>query len=229
MTILPFDVPQSWAKILKEELKKPYLVRLKAFLVQEKLAGHIVYPSEMNIFQALSLTPFDKVKVVLIGQDPYHGPGQAHGLSFSVPKGVAIPPSLQNIFKEIHDDVELPIPSSGNLEGWARQGVLLLNATLTVRAGEPLSHHKKGWEEFTDAIVEKIATEKKNIVFMLWGKNAQEKCLRFSHILQDNHLILTAAHPSPYSANKGFLGCKHFSKTNTYLVEHGLEPINWGV
>lgn len=227
MTILPFDLPSTWASLLKEELKKPYLVRLKAFLVQERLAGHIVYPAETNIFRALELTPFDKVKVVLVGQDPYHGPRQAHGLSFSVPKGVPAPPSLQNIFKEILSDVGIPIPSSGCLESWAKQGVLLLNATLTVREGEPLSHHKKGWEEFTDAIIERIASQKKHVVFILWGKNAQEKCDRFSSLLQANHLVLTAAHPSPYSANKGFLGCKHFSKTNEYLVAHGKEPIQW--
>jgi len=165
----------------------------------------------------------------LMGQDPYHGPGQAHGLSFSVQKGLAMPPSLQNIFKELADDLKLPIPSSGCLEGWAKQGVLLLNATLTVRAGEPLSHHKKGWEEFTDAIIEKIATRKKHVVFMLWGKNAQEKCERFSHLLHENHLVLMAAHPSPYSANKGFMGCHHFSKANAYLAEHGLDPIRWEV
>jgi len=229
MTSLPFDVPLSWAPVLKDELKKPYLVRLKAFLAQERFAGHTIYPSEKNIFRALELTPFDKVKVVLVGQDPYHGPGQAHGLSFSVPRGIQAPPSLQNIFKELLSDLGIPVSSTGCLEGWAKQGVLLLNATLTVREGEPLSHHKKGWEELTDAIIEKIAEQKSHVVFILWGKNAQEKCERFSHLLNQKHLVLTAAHPSPYSANKGFLGCKHFSKTNAYLVAHGLEPIQWAV
>jgi uracil-DNA glycosylase len=229
MTLLPFDLPRSWAEVLKDELKKSYLVRLKAFLAQEQFLGHIVYPSEKNIFRALELTSFDNVKVVLVGQDPYHGPGQAHGLSFSVPQGIRPPPSLQNIFKELLSDLGIPVPSTGCLEPWAKQGVLLLNATLTVREAEPLSHHKKGWEEFTDAIIQRIAERKKHVVFMLWGKNAQEKCERFSHLLKDNHLVLTAAHPSPYSANNGFFGCKHFSQANAYLVAHGLEPIQWSV
>lgn len=229
MAIIPFDLPPSWAMRLTSELTKPYVAELKAFLEQEKWAGRTVFPTENLIFNALKLTPFDKVRVVIVGQDPYHGPGQAHGLSFSVPQGVSIPPSLQNIYKELFQDLGIKPPSHGCLVSWAEQGVLLLNATLTVRAGEPLSHHKKGWEEFTDAIIEAIAKERKNVVFLLWGKNAQEKCFRFSSLLTKSHLVLTAPHPSPYSAHNGFLGCKHFSKTNAYLHSHGLPTINWEI
>ena len=224
--MIPFTVPPSWAEPLRHELQKPYLLRLKAFLEQEKWAGHAVYPQEGQVFQALELTPFEAVRVVLVGQDPYHGPGQAHGLSFSVRPGVSIPPSLQNIYKELQSDLNVPPAPHGCLTAWAEQGVLLLNATLTVRAGEPLSHHKKGWEEFTDAIIEAVARRRQHIVFLLWGKNAQEKCQKFSEAL-GSHLVLTAAHPSPYSARNGFLGCRHFSKTNEYLVQHSLPPINW--
>ena len=227
--MIPFSVPSSWAEPLKGELQKPYLLRLKAFLEQEKWAGRAVYPPEEQVFQALALTPFDSVRVVLVGQDPYHGPGQAHGLSFSVRPGVAIPPSLQNIYKELQSDLKIPPAAHGCLTAWAQQGVLLLNATLTVRAGEPLSHHKKGWEEFTDAIIEAIARSRSHVVFMLWGKNAQEKCQKFLDCLKDSHLVLTAAHPSPYSAQSGFFGCRHFSKANEYLVQHGFRPINWTV
>jgi uracil-DNA glycosylase len=227
MSFIPFDIPPSWALPLAEELRKPYLIQLKSFLEQEKWAGHTVFPPEDQIFQALKLTPFDMVRVVIVGQDPYHGLGQAHGLSFSVRPGVSIPPSLQNIYKELNEDLGIKPASHGCLVSWAQQGVLLLNATLTVRAGEPLSHHKKGWEEFTDAIIETIARHRQHVVFLLWGKNAQEKCQKAASLLQTSHLVLTAAHPSPFSANNGFLGCRHFSKTNAYLQSHGLAPINW--
>jgi uracil-DNA glycosylase len=226
---LPFELPPSWEGVLREELKKPYLTALRAFLEKEWLQGVTVFPKRHEIFRALQLTPFDKVKVVLVGQDPYHGEGQAHGLCFSVPKGIDPPPSLENIYKEMKSDLGSTPPSHGCLEGWAHQGVLLLNATLTVRKGEPLSHHKKGWELFTDAIIETVAKKKKNIVFLLWGKSAQEKCQRFLHLLQDNHYVLMAAHPSPFSARLGFFGSKHFSKTNAYLQEHHIAPINWEV
>ena len=225
--MIPFTVPSSWAEPLCHELQKPYLLRLRAFLEQEKWAGQAVYPPIGQIFQALELTPFDAVRVVLVGQDPYHGPAQAHGLSFSVRPGVAIPPSLQNIYKELKSDLNIPPASHGCLTAWARQGVLLLNATLTVRSEQPLSHHKKGWEEFTDAIIEALARRRQHVVFLLWGKNAQEKCLKISDLLKDSHLVLTAAHPSPYSAHNGFFGCRHFSKTNEFLVQHSLPPINW--
>ncbi len=227
--MIPFSIPPSWANALGHELQKPYLVRLKAFLEQERWAGNTVYPPEDQIFHALALTPFDAVRVVLVGQDPYHGPGQAHGLSFSVRPGVAIPPSLQNIYKELQSDLGIPPASHGCLTSWAQQGVLLLNATLTVRAGEPLSHHKKGWEEFTDSIIEAVARNHQHIVFILWGKNAQEKCQKFSDLLKDSHLVLTAAHPSPYSAHSGFFGCRHFSKTKNYLAQHSLPPIDWAL
>jgi uracil-DNA glycosylase len=227
MAFLPFDIPQSWAVPLKEESHKPYFIQLRAFLEQEKLAGRTVFPPEDQIFQAMKLTPFDKVRVVIVGQDPYHGLGQAHGLSFSVRPGVAIPPSLQNIYKELSQDLGIQPASHGCLISWAQQGVLLLNATLTVRAGEPLSHHKKGWEEFSDAIIEVIAKQRQHVVFLLWGKNAQEKCQKVSSLLRAAHLVLFAPHPSPFSAHNGFLGCRHFSKTNDYLQSCGLPPINW--
>ena len=227
--MIPFSVPSSWSGPLRHELQKSYLLRLKAFLEQEKWSGRAVYPPEDQIFQALALTPFDAVRVVLVGQDPYHGPLQAHGLSFSVRPGVAIPPSLQNIYKELQSDLGIPPASHGCLTSWAKQGVLLLNATLTVRAGEPLSHHKKGWEECTDAIIEAVARSRRHVVFMLWGKNAQEKCQKFSDLLKDSHLVLTAPHPSPFSAHSGFFGCRHFSKANDFLVQHSLQPIDWAL
>jgi uracil-DNA glycosylase len=224
-----FDLPPSWANVLRQELQKPYLGKLAAFLEQERWKNHIVFPQEHEVFQALQLTPFENVNVVIVGQDPYHGPGQAHGLCFSVQPTVAIPPSLQNIYKEMQSDLGIVPAKHGCLTSWAHQGVLLLNATLTVRQGEPLSHHKKGWEEFTDAIIEAVATQKKHVVFILWGKNAQEKCQKLSAALHAHHLVLTAAHPSPYSAPHGFFGCKHFSKANQYLSEHGLKPIHWEI
>ena len=185
---------------------------------------HAVYPPGPSIFEAFNLTPFDKVKVVILGQDPYHGDGQAHGLSFSVPDGIKPPPSLVNIFKELHQDLSIPIPKSGNLTKWAKQGVLLLNATLTVRAKTPGSHQKKGWEQFTDAAIRSLSNEKEGLVFMLWGRFAQEKESLIDH---QKHFILKAAHPSPFSAHNGFFKCRHFSKTNDILKKLGKEPIDW--
>lgn len=216
-------IHESWKKHLQDEFKKDYFKNLTDF-VKNEYKSAVVYPPGQYIFHALNTTPFDKVKVVILGQDPYHGPKQAHGLSFSVNKGVRIPPSLQNIYKELHSDLKLPIPPHGNLENWAKQGVLLLNATLTVRASSPGSHQKKGWEIFTDAIIAALNKDKENLVFMLWGKYAQEKG---QIIDSDKHLVLKAAHPSPYSAANGFFGCKHFSKTNDYLSAHGISPIDW--
>jgi uracil-DNA glycosylase len=226
--IIAFELPSSWISPLKDQLSLPYLRELKAFLEIEALAGHTVYPPKNQIFEALRLTPFDAVKVVIVGQDPYHGEGQAHGLCFSVLPGIALPPSLKNIYKELQEDIQIPPASHGCLASWAQQGVLLLNTTLTVRKGEPLSHYKQGWEKFTDAIIEAIARQKQHIVFILWGKNAQEKCLQFSDALQ-SHCVLTAAPPSPFSAASGFFGCRHFSKTNAYLQEHGKTPIQWAL
>lgn len=216
---------KSWYEKLKEEIQKPYITELKAFLEQEKLDGKVIYPEESLVFHAFSKTPYDQVKVVIIGQDPYHGKGQAHGLSFSVPHGIRQPPSLQNIFKELQNDLRLTPPSHGCLESWAEQGVLLLNATLTVRAGEPKSHYGKGWEEFTDAVIEHLSQRSDPFVFLLWGKSAQEKGCKLLHT---HHLVLSAAHPSPYSAT-AFFGCKHFSKTNAFLKSVGKEPINWQI
>lgn len=227
--IAPFILETSWQKALAEELQKPYLFQLAAFLEEEykRQPGHI-HPSKDLIFNAFSQTPYDKVKVVIMGQDPYHGFGQAHGLSFSVPMGVKPPPSLQNIYKELKEDLSLPIPSHGCLLSWARQGVLLLNATLTVRNSEANSHHGVGWEQFTDAVIKKLFERDDPLLFVLWGKFAQEKC---KHIRPNGkqHGILTAAHPSPFSAHNGFLGCKHFSQINQWLAEHNKEPIDWNL
>jgi uracil-DNA glycosylase len=214
----------SWKKVLNQEFEKDYFKQLKQFLVEEKRKGAHIYPPGNQIFAALDHTPLDDVKVVLLGQDPYHGHGQAHGLCFSVNDGVRFPPSLQNIFKELKEDCGCEIPLSGNLTKWADQGVLLLNATLTVRANEAGSHQNKGWETFTDQIIKTISDTKKHIVFILWGRFAQGK---ETLIDAQKHLILKAAHPSPFSAYNGFFGCKHFSKTNTYLNNNGLTEINW--
>jgi len=213
----------SWKEQLKEEFDKPYFKSLAEF-VRAEYASKTVYPPPACIFQALDLVPFDQVRVVILGQDPYHGSGQAHGLCFSVPEGVPMPPSLQNIFKEIHQDLGLPIPKSGNLKHWADQGVLLLNATLTVAAGAAGSHQKKGWEEFTDAIIRKLSDGREGLVFLLWGAYAQKKG---AHIDRAKHLVLEAPHPSPLSAHNGFFGCRHFSKTNEYLLSRGQKPIEW--
>ncbi len=219
-------IESSWKEVLQHEFSKPYFLQIVTFLKTEKMAGKIIYPPGALIFNAFNTTPFDKVKVVLIGQDPYHGPGQAHGLSFSVPDGIPPPPSLINIFKELYTDIGMPIPSRGNLTHWAEQGVLLLNASLTVRANEPMSHSKIGWAEFTDTVITKISQLKKNMVFLLWGKFAQEKQVLID---ETRHHILKAAHPSPFSADKGFFGCRHFSKTNKYLSDHGIDPIDWKI
>ncbi len=216
----------SWLERLEEEFHKPYMKQLEAFLKSERDAE--VYPPVEQIFNAFCFTPFDQVKVVIMGQDPYHGSGQAHGLSFSVPKGVAVPPSLQNIFKEIKSDLGIEPPPHGSLVGWAKQGVLLLNATLTVRANEPKSHFGRGWETFTDRVVELLCEKKEAIVFLLWGKSAYDK---FGQVAEKakHHWVLTAPHPSPFSAHTGFLGCRHFSKTNEFLTKMGIAPIDWKI
>jgi uracil-DNA glycosylase len=217
-------IEESWKEILADEFKQTYFFAIKEFLQKEKAEGKIIYPPGPLIFNAFNLTPFTNVKVVVLGQDPYHGPGQAHGLCFSVPRGIPPPPSLVNIFKEINDDLSLPIPAHGNLKKWAGEGVFLLNALLTVRANQPASHHKIGWENFTNAVIEKISSQKSNIVFLLWGKFAQEK---ESLIDSKKHFVLKAAHPSPFSAYSGFFGCRHFSKTNEILTANKISPIDW--
>ncbi len=219
-------IEESWKTVLKNEFSKPYFLEAVTFIKTEKALGKVIYPPGSLIFNAFNTTPFDHVKVVLLGQDPYHGKGQAHGLSFSVQRGVRPPPSLVNIFKELNHDIGIPIPNHGDLTRWAAQGVMLLNSCLTVREGEPLSHSKIGWTEFTDAVIGKISSVKKNIVFLLWGKFAQEKQVLID---ETRHLVLKAAHPSPYSANNGFFGCRHFSKTNEYLVANGVDPIDWAL
>jgi uracil-DNA glycosylase len=215
----------SWEKVLHEEFNKPYFIELKDFLVEEK-KKYRVFPPGPLIFNAFNHTPFDKVRVVFIGQDPYHGYGQAQGLCFSVPEGIKKPPSLENIFKELQDDLGIPVATHGNLVKWADQGVLLLNATLTVRENQAGSHQNKGWETFTDTVICKLSELKKNLVFLLWGNYAIAK-----RNLIDNtrHYIFTAAHPSPFSANKGFFGCRHFSAINEALVNSGSEPVDWRI
>ena len=218
-------IEDSWKLALNDEFAKPYFGQIVNFLKTEKETGKKIFPAGSNIFNAFNKTPLDKVKVVLLGQDPYHGFGQAHGLSFSVLPGVKIPPSLQNIFKEIKTDIGIEQPANkGDLTQWAEQGVLLLNAALTVREGEPMSHAKFGWAQFTDAVMRTISENKENIIFLLWGKFAQDKQVLIN---TDSHYVLKAAHPSPLSAHNGFFGCKHFSKTNEILVNHGENPINW--
>ena len=218
------QIEESWKNILKEEFGKVYFQQIVTFLKAEKSAGRIIYPPGPLIFNAFNKTPFSKVEVVLLGQDPYHNKGQAHGLSFSVPDGIPKPPSLINIFKELENDLGIPPPKNGNLEKWATQGVLLLNASLTVRQNEPASHSKIGWLQFTDTVISKISENKQGIVFLLWGKFAQEKQ---SLIDETKHYVLKAAHPSPFSAERGFFGCKHFSKTNELLVLQHKKPIDW--
>lgn len=217
-------IEPGWKDLLKDEFSKPYFQQIVLHLKTEKSQGKIIYPPGPLIFNAFDTTPIDKVKVVILGQDPYHGPNQAHGLCFSVQNGVPPPPSLINMYKELHEDVGLHIPNHGNLTAWAKQGVFLLNASLTVRAGEPMSHAKIGWADFTNTVIQKISDVKQHVVFMLWGKFAQDKR---TLIDESKHLILRAAHPSPLSAHNGFFGCKHFSKANQYLVSKGIEPINW--
>lgn len=216
---------KSWHEKLKDEISKPYIGALKTFLASEKQADAHIYPPDPLVFHAFACTPFDQVKVVIVGQDPYHGRGQAHGLSFSVPPGITSPPSLKNIFKELQNDLHIPPPRTGCLEGWAKQGVLLLNATLTVRAGEPRSHYGKGWEQFTDAVIDVLAARPDPLVFLLWGKSAKEKCHK---VLGTVHAVFEAPHPSPYSADTGFFGCRHFSKANAFLQSVGKTPIDWG-
>ncbi|MCU6771702.1 Uracil-DNA glycosylase [uncultured Bacteroides sp.] len=217
------QIEESWKEALMPEFSKDYFIRLTDF-VRKEYHETTVYPPGKLIFNAFNLCPFDKVKVVIIGQDPYHGPGQAHGLCFSVNDGIQPPPSLVNIFKEINNDLGKPIPQSGNLTRWAEQGVLLLNATLTVRAHQAGSHQRRGWEEFTDAVIRKLAEEKSNLVFILWGAYAQKKG---AFIDRSKHLVLTSVHPSPLSAHSGFFGNHHFSLANDYLVKNGKTAIDW--
>ena len=216
-------IESSWKSLLTNEFEKPYFDNLTRF-VHEEYRTHNVFPPAKLIFNAFDQCPFDQLKVVILGQDPYHGPGQAHGLCFSVNDGIDFPPSLRNIFKELHNDIGKPVPASGNLTEWARQGVLLLNATLTVRAGQAGSHQKKGWEEFTDAVIHKINAEKNHVVFILWGAYAIRKG---EFIDQNKHLVLTSVHPSPLSASRGFFGNKHFSRANDFLKLHGQKPVIW--
>jgi uracil-DNA glycosylase len=217
-------IDDSWKDILSPLFEKDYFPQIVSHLKAEKALKNTIYPKGSLIFNAFNQTPFDKVKVVILGQDPYHNPGQAMGLSFSVPAGIKIPPSLMNIYKELNKDIGMPIPNAGDLTSWANQGVLLLNAALTVRADEPGSHAKIGWMKFTDDVIKILSKEKSRLVFLLWGNFAGQK-----QILIDNskHKILKAAHPSPLSAHNGFFGCKHFSATNEYLVQHNKNPINW--
>lgn len=217
-------IEASWKAELRDEFSKPYFEDIVNFLKAEKTAGKVVYPPGPYIFNAFNTTPFDEVKVVILGQDPYHGPGQAHGLSFSVPPGVPPPPSLVNIFKELHTDLNMPIPNHGFLEKWAKQGVLLLNASLTVEANKPMSHSKIGWHIFTDAVIHTLSKDREHIVFLLWGSFAKSKA---ELIDTKKHLVLTAAHPSPLSAHNGFFGCRHFSKANFWLQQKGIKPIDW--
>jgi len=216
-------IEQGWLKILRPEFESDYFRKLKEFLVEEK-SKYTVYPAGSNIFTAFNLTPWDEVKVVILGQDPYHGPNQAHGLCFSVLPGITPPPSLKNMYKELQDDLGITPPGHGYLAKWAEQGILMLNAVLTVRAGMAGSHANKGWENFTDAAIQALSREKKGIIFVLWGNFAKTKR---SLIDESKHHVLTAAHPSPFSANNGFFGCRHFSKINEILVSEGKAPIDW--
>lgn len=225
----PFLLETSWQHQLQDELQEPYIKELAAFIEKEYATAPVpIYPPKELIFNAFYQTPFDQVKVVIVGQDPYHGQGQAHGLCFSVPEGIKPPPSLQNIFKEMESDLQLSKPLNGCLLSWAKQGVLLLNATLTVRQGEPMSHHGRGWERFTDAAMRKLQERNDPVIFVLWGKSAQDKC-RFlrQEGIPSRHFILTGAHPSPYSANQGFFGGRFFSRINELLIQQNKEPILW--
>lgn len=222
----PVQIDPSWKEHLNSEFQQPYMVKLRKFLVTEIKKKTIIYPRPTEYFEALNKTPFDQVKVVIVGQDPYHGLGQAHGLCFSVPKGAPIPPSLKNIFGELKKDVGISYPSHGCLESWAEQGILLLNSVLTVSSGQPGSHQNYGWEKFTDCILSILNKEKQNIVFLLWGSYAASKG---QFLDEDRHLILQAPHPSPLSAHRGFLGCSHFSKANEYLKSHDIKEINWSI
>lgn len=224
---MAIELESSWLEVLHEEFEKDYMLKLKQFLKEERDAGYKIYPKGGDIFNAFNKTPFDKVKVVILGQDPYHGEHQAHGLSFSVQKGIAIPRSLANIYKELLTDIPgFKIPAHGNLEEWAQQGVLLLNASLTVRAGTPGSHQKRGWEEFTDKVIKTISEKKEGVVFILWGAFAQAKAELIDQI---KHFIIKSPHPSPFSADRGFFGSKPFSKTNEILLKEGKSPIDWQI
>jgi len=216
-------IEEKWKAALQAEFEKPYFIALRKFLHNE-YKNKTIYPVKENIFSAFNKSPLDYTRIVILGQDPYHGAGQAHGLSFSVPDGIPFPPSLRNIFKEISRDFDCPVPTSGNLERWAKQGVLLLNATLTVRAGEAGSHQKMGWELFTDEVIRTLGDHKDHLVFILWGAYAQKKSLLIN---SEKHLVLQGPHPSPLSAYRGFLGCGHFSKANDYLIGHGIKPVEW--
>ncbi|MGI9318519.1 MAG: uracil-DNA glycosylase [bacterium] len=220
----PIQLEPSWLGILGDEFDQPYMRTLKEFLTQQKSQRKVIYPASKNWFNAFNSTPFDKAKVVILGQDPYHGPGQAHGLCFSVLPGVSFPPSLLNIYKEIEQDLGVAGPANGCLQGWANQGVLLLNATLTVERSRAGSHQGKGWEQFTDRAIQALEQQQSGLVFLLWGSYAQKKG---QFIDSSKHLILKAPHPSPLSAHRGFFGCGHFSKTNKWLEKQGLEPIDW--
>jgi uracil-DNA glycosylase len=221
-----FDtLPQDWKTALADELSKPYLPTLEAFVAQERLE-QTIFPAQEDVLRALQWTPLEQVKVLILGQDPYHGEGQAHGLSFSVQPGVRLPPSLRNIYKELHGDVGVPISKSGNLQSWAQQGVLLLNAVLTVRQAQPNSHKDKGWETFTDAVIGAVSAQRENVVFVLWGAYAQKKA---KLIDSSKHTIIATAHPSPLSANNGFFGSRPFSRVNEALVASGQEPLEWKI
>ena len=222
----PVQLAEDWKQALGDEFEQPYMQQLREFLLAEKAAGKQIYPPGSLIFNALNSTPLGRVKVVIIGQDPYHGPGQAHGLSFSVPPGVRPPPSLQNIFKEIQRDLGQPIPAHGSLQSWADQGVLLLNAVLTVTRGQAGAHANRGWERFTSRIIELLNQQCEHLVFMLWGSYAQKKG---AQIDASRHCVLKSVHPSPLSAHRGFIGCGHFSAANAYLQENGRHPIDWRV
>lgn len=216
----------SWTDILGEEKEQAYFKSIIYFLAQERVAGKIIYPAQKDLFNAFKETLYEHVKVVILGQDPYHGPGQAHGLSFSVQTDIQPPPSLKNIFQELHNDVHIPIPHHGCLKKWANQGVLLLNTSLSVERGKPQSHAKIGWTTFTDKVIVTLNDYPNPLVFLLWGAHAQSKR---SLINEEKHLVLTAAHPSPFSAHRGFLGCRHFSKANAFLEKNGREPIDWAL
>ena len=226
MTATQIRLEPTWLAQLQAEFEQPYMQQLKHFLVAEKADGVTVYPPGGEIFSAFDHTPLPRVKVVILGQDPYHGPGQAHGLCFSVKPGVGIPPSLQNIYREIHRDLGLPIPRHGHLSAWADRGVLLLNSVLSVQAGQAGSHRGRGWEQFTDRVVEVINRQRESVVFMLWGGYAQKKG---AVIDRQRHCVLTAPHPSPLSAHRGFIGCGHFSACNDYLRAQGIPPIDWSL
>lgn len=222
----PIKLEPSWLAVLGSEFEQPYMTQLKAFLQAEKRSGKVIYPAGENWFNALNATPFERVKVVILGQDPYHGPGQAHGLCFSVQPGVPAPPSLVNMFKELQDDLGVPVSRHGCLQHWAEQGVLLLNAVLTVERGQANSHQGRGWEQFTDACIAHLNRDREGLVFMLWGSYAQRKG---QLIDRRRHLVLEAPHPSPLSAHRGFFGCRHFSQANRYLEGRGEQPIDWAL